>query len=305
MRFAYGRRQGEEVGNVTREYAEAYVRWADSDGFNLNFTSENSVIYGGFTVIFLFAAVAARRFVFASMLFVLFLGHCILFMVLKRKMQTLTYVQKFLNIGLSGVFTRFMFLLMSLTILEVTGGYGIWAYLRVVFVWLLINLLDFGFIWWRIQSRKYSVLQERMKERKKWKGKQGQKRRGGILLSAVICVVVCLVGTRRSPFLKRLLAGASQAFAVHFGVWLFVAIGILLGMGSNELWKAYYVKKYDIQGRSIPAYMPRPGEKQTGTRSILHTLEILGRTFGVIVAFCLAATLIMVFFMRWLPEWLG
>ena len=100
-------------------------------------------------------------------------------------------------------------------------------------------------------------------------------------------------------------AGVSQVFAVNFGVWILLVIGMGLGMGSNTLWKAHYVKKYDIQGRSIPAYMPRPGEKQTVLRSLLHTLGILGRTLGIIIAFCLAATFGMLFFMRWLPAWLG
>lgn len=285
---------------MKREYAEAYVKWADSDGVNLDFTSGNSAIYGGFAVIFLFAAMAAQRFVFASVLFGLFLGHCILLVVLKRKIRTLTYIQKFLNIGLSGLFTRFMFLLISLAILEVTGGYGIWSYLRVIGVWLLINLLDFGFVWWRIQSGTYYALQERVKERKKWKGKREERRRGGVLISAVICVVVCLVGTRKSPFLKLLLAGASQAFVVHFAVWLFIAIGILLGMGSNELWKAYYVKKYDIQGKSIPASFPAPEGEVPLFRRCWNMFKIVGKCVLSVFAFSMAMAGVMFFLLKWL-----
>ena len=177
---------------MKREYAEAYVKWADSDGFNLDFTSGDGVICGGFTAIFLIAAVSAQRFVFASILFVLLFGYCVLIAILKQKLQILTYFQKFLNIGASGLFTRVMFLLMSLTILEVTGMYGIWYYLLLIGAWLLINLSDFGFTWWRIRIGKFYALQEQVKERKKQKGKQGQKRRGGAL--ALACVVGGLGG---------------------------------------------------------------------------------------------------------------
>ena len=106
-------------------------------------------------------------------------------------------------------------------------------------------------------------------------------------------------------FAKVFFAGISQAFAVNFAVWLFLVLGLFLGMGSSELWKAYYVKKYDIQGKSIPAYRPRPGQKQTVLHSILRTLGILGRILLGIIAFSVLATVVMYFFMRWLPAWLG
>lgn len=288
---------------MKREYAEAYVKWADFDGFNLDFTSGDGVICGGFTAIFLIAAVSAQRFVFASILFVLLFGYCVLIAILKQKLQTLTYFQKFLNIGASGLFTRVMFLLMSLTILEVTGMYGIWYYLLLIGAWLLINLLDFGFTWWRIRIGKFYALQEQVKERKKQKGKQGQKRRGGAL--ALACVVGGLGGLLGRRFAKVFFAGISQAFAVNFAVWLFLVLGLFLGMGSSELWKAYYVKKYDIQGKSIPAYRPRPGQKQTVLHSILRTLGTLGRILLIMIAFCVVVTVVMLFFMRWLPAWLG
>ena len=104
---------------------------------------------------------------------------------------------------------------------------------------------------------------------------------------------------------KVLFANVGQTIAVNFAVWLFLAIGLMLGMGCSELWKAYYVKKYDIQGKSIPAYTPKPGQKQTVLHSILRTLGILGRILLGIIAFSVLATVVMYFFMRWLPAWLG
>ena len=287
---------------MKREYAEAYVKWADSDGFNLDFLSADIVICGGFSFPILGLAAMAHRFVFPSILFALFVCRCVLAMILKRKLCQLTYFQKFLNLGASGLFTRLMFLLMSLSILEVTGVYGTWYYLLLVGVWLLFNVLDFGFTWWRIQTGKFFEAQERVKEREAEGKTGGNGAQWGVVSACIIGGLAGLLGRR---FAKVFFAGVSQVFAVNFGVWILLVIGMGLGMGSNTLWKAHYVKKYDIQGRSIPAYMPRPGEKQTVLRSLLHTLGILGRTLGIIIAFCLAATFGMLFFMRWLPAWLG
>ena len=54
---------------MKKEYAEAYVKWADSDGFNLDFLSADIVIYGGFSFPILGLAAMAHRFVFPSILF--------------------------------------------------------------------------------------------------------------------------------------------------------------------------------------------------------------------------------------------
>lgn len=286
---------------MKREYAEAYVRWADSDGFNLDFTSLDGIICGGFTAIFFIAAVSSHRFVCSTLLVVLLLGYCVLIAILKQKLQTLTYFQKFLNIGVSGLFTRVMFLLMALTILEVTGMYGIWYYLLLVGVWLLINILDFGITWWRVQSGRFYRAQERAKKRNR---RVGKKTVLGGSLAGLACIGA-LSGRMGQRLGKVLFANVGQTIAVNFAVWLFLAIGLMLGMGCSELWKAYYVKKYDIQGKSIPAYMPRPGQKQTALHSILRTLGTLGRILLIIIAFSVGITLVMCFFMRWLPAWLG
>ena len=236
---------------MKKEYAEAYVKWGDIGGGNLDFLSADSVIYGGFSFPILGLAAMAQRFVFPSILFALFLGHCVLVLILKQKLCELTYFQKFLSIGGSGLFTRLVFLLVSLSILEISDKYGGWYYLLLVGVWLLVNILDFGVTWWRIQTGEFFVAQERAKEREKRKGKPRKKVRGGALVLA--CIIGGLAGLLGRRFAKVFFAGVSQVFAVNFAVWLFLALGIGLGMGSNTLWKAYYVKKYDILGKNIPA----------------------------------------------------
>lgn len=286
---------------MKREYAEAYVRWRDTEVFNLDYLSLDAMILGVLSFLTLGLAVMSRRFVFPSILFFLFLTHCILTAALKQRYRELTYFQKFLNIGGSGLFTRFMFLLMSLSILEFSGMYGAWYYLLLVGVWLLVNILDFGITWWRIRNGKFYLAQERAKEKEKQRGKK--KVLGGSV--AAVASIGGLAGILGQRFAKVFFANVSQVFAVNFAVWLFMAIGLVLGIGSSNLWKAYYVKKYDIQGRSILAYMPRPGQKQTVLHSILRTLGTLGRIVLIIIAFSVGLTLIMWFFLRWLPEWLG
>lgn len=285
---------------MKREYAEAYVRWGDTEVFNLDYLSVDAMIFGVLSFFALGLAVMSRRFVFPAILFALFLTHCILTAALKQRYRELTYFQKFLNIGGSGLFTRFMFLLMSLSILEVSGMYGAWYYLLLVGVWLLVNILDFGITWWCIRNGKFYLAQERLKEREKQRGK---KVLGGSL--AAVASIGGLAGILGQRFAKVFFADVSQAFAANFVVWLCLVLGLILGLGSSNLWKAYYVKKYDIQGKNILAYIPRPGQKQTVLHSILRTFRILGLALVIIIACSIGLTLIMFFVLKWLPAWLG
>ena len=288
---------------MTREYAEAYVRWSDTNAIDLDLLSILSGLYGIFSCIILGLAAMAHRFVLPSILFALFLAHCILTAALKQKYREFTYYQKFLNIGGSGLFTRLMFLLMSLSFLEISQMYGDWYYLLVIGVWLLVNILDFGTVWWRIQSGRFYAAQERKKEQEKQKKTQRKDVRRGP--ATAIFGIGGLAGILGMSFAKTFFSHVSQVFVVNFLVWCSLLIGMVLGLAGSNLWKAYYVKKYDIQGKSIPAYTPRSGQKQTVLHSILRTLGILGRILLGIIAFSVLATVVMYFFMRWLPAWLG
>ena len=100
---------------------------------------------------------------------------------------------------------------------------------------------------------------------------------------------------------KMFFSNASQEVIVSSAVCIFIFLGMLLGIAGSNLWKAYYVKKYDIQGKSIPAYTPRSGQKQTVLHSIVRTLGILGRVLLGIIAFSVLATVVVYLFMKWLP----
>lgn len=288
---------------MNREYAEAYVKWGDTEVINLDYLSVDAIIFGGLSFLSLGLSAMTHRFVFSSVLFMLFLTHCILTAALKQRCRELTYFQKFLNIGGSGLFTRLMFLLMSLSILEVTGMYGAWYYLLLSGVWLFLNILDFWFTWWNIQRGRFYAIQERVKEREKQRERQEKKSHVGALVT--MCSIGGVAGILGQRFAKVFFADVSQSFAVNFAVWIFLALGIGLGMGSNNLWKAYYVKKYDIQGQKILAYIPRSGRKQTVIHSVLRTFRTLGLALVILISFSIGLTLIMFFFLKWLPAWLG
>lgn len=288
---------------MKKEYAEAYVRWADTNVIDLDMLTGMGVFYAVFAFPLLVAALVVRQVVFPYIYIVLFLGHCILTAALKQKYCEFTYFQKFLNIGASGSFARLMFLLISLSLIEVTGIYGLSAIFSVFVVWLLLNVLDFGVVWWRIRSGRFYAAQERKKEQEKQKKSQRKAMHRGP--ATAIFGIGGLAGILGMGFAKTFFSHAGQAVVVKFGVFLFIFIGMLLGIAGSNLWKAYYVKKYDIQGKSIPAYTPRPGQKQTVLHSILRTLGILGRILLGIIAFSVLATVVMYFFMRWLPAWLG
>ena len=288
---------------MTREYAEAYVRWSDTNAIDLDMLSLLSVIYGILSCIIIGSGAMVHRLVLPSIIFALFLAHCILTAALKQRYCELTYYQKFLNIGGSSLFIRVMFLLMSLSYLEISQMYGAWYYLLVIGVWLLVNLLDFGAVWWRIQSGRFYAAQERKKEQERQKKTQRKGMSRGP--ATAIFGIGGLAGILGMGFAKRFFSHVSQVFVVNFLVWSLLLVGLVLGIAASNLWKAYYVKKYDIQGKSIPAYTPRPGQKQTVLHSVLRTLGILGRILLGIIAFSVLATVVMYFFMRWLPAWLS
>ena len=288
---------------MKKEYAEAYVRWSDTNAIDLDMLSLLSVIYGIFSCVILGLGAMAHRLVLPSIIFALFLAHCILTAALKQRYCELTYYQKFLNIGGSSLFIRVVFLLISLSPLELSQMYGDWYYLLVIGVWLLVNILDFGAVWWRIQSGRFYAAQERKKEQERQKKTQRKGMSRGP--ATAIFGIGGLAGILGMGFAKRFFSHVSQVFVVNFLVWSLLLVGLVLGIAASNLWKAYYVKKYDIQGKSIPAYTPRPGQKQTVLHSILRTLGILGRILLGIIAFSVLATVVMYFFMRWLPAWLG
>lgn len=288
---------------MTREYAEAYVRWSDTNVIDLDMLTGMGVVYAVFAFPLLVAALVVRQVVFPYIYIVLFLGHCILTAALKQKYCEFTYFQKFLNIGASGSFARLMFLLISLSLIEVTGIYGPSAIFSVFGVWLFLNVLDFAVVWWRIRSGRFYVAQERRKEQEKQKKTQRKGMRRGPAMA--IYGIGGLAGILGMGFAKKFFSHVSQVFVVNFLVWSSLLVGLVLGIAASNLWKAYYVKKYDIQGKSIPAYTPRPGQKQTVLHSILRTLGILGRVLLGIIAFSVLATVVMYLFMKWLPAWLG
>ena len=181
--------------------------------------------------------------------------------------------------------------------------YGDWYYLLVIGVWLLVNILDFGAVWWCIQSGRFYAAQERKKEQERQKKTQRKGMSRGP--ATAIFGIGGLAGILGMVFAKKFFSHVSQVFVVNFLVWCSLLIGMVLGLAGSNLWKAYYVKKYDIQGKSIPAYTPKTGQKQTVLHSILRTLGILGRILLGIIAFSVLATVVMYFFMRWLPAWLG
>lgn len=232
---------------MKREYAEAYVRWSDTNAIDLDMLSLLSVIYGIFSCVILGLGAMAHRLVLPSIIFALFLAHCILTAALKQRYCELTYYQKFLNIGGSSLFIRVVFLLISLSPLELSQMYGDWYYLLVIGVWLLVNILDFGAVWWCIQSGRFYAAQERKKEQEKQKKTQRKGMSRGP--ATAIFGIGGLAGILGMVFAKKFFSHVSQVFVVNFLVWSSLLVGLVLGIAASNLWKAYYVKKYDTRGR--------------------------------------------------------
>ena len=96
----------------------------------------------------------SKKFVSAVLLVAVILFQSIVAIILKRKFSRLTYYQQFLLTGLATLYTSFVFLLLSISYVEVSE---FWPGYYVIFpaAWLLIVGVNLGWTWWRVKSGYY------------------------------------------------------------------------------------------------------------------------------------------------------
>lgn len=151
---------------MKREYAEAYVRWYHEKTVNINFLFTMVELYLPFAVPSVAFAHVSKKFVSAVLLVAVILVQSIVAMILKRKFSRLTYYQQFLLTGLATLYASFVFLLLSISYVEVSE---FWPGYYVIFpaVWLLIVGASIGWTWWCVKMG-YYVGREEGKNPKSW-----------------------------------------------------------------------------------------------------------------------------------------
>lgn len=283
---------------MKREYAEAYVKWRKGNQISLNTLGMMTWIYAGLTALGLYYAFSTKRFFFAVCMVIVVAAHGIITEICKQRVQQWTYFQYFLLQGGSSLSASIVFLLLSLVLVETATGYGVWYYFLVIGLWLAIIALYIYLPWKNAGDGAFYTVQQHKKSQSWYNERIGRQRMSVLGIGA-------LAGIMGQSFARSTLSHASGEIVANVAIWAFLIVSMIMGMGSSNLLKAYYVKKYDIKGKSIPVWWMGDGAGKTLSWRVLDALKKVGKAMAIMVGFCVILTLVLVFFMRWLPEWQG
>lgn len=283
---------------MEKMYAEAYVKWRSGNRMSLNSLSMMTWVYVLLTALGLYYAFNTQRFFFAICMIIVVVAHGTIIEICKQRVQQWTYFQHFLIQGGSSLTASIVFLLLALVLVETATKYGIWYYFLVVGAWLAIILLYSYIPWKKVQDGTFYRAQQWNKSQKWYNERIGGR---GI----PVIGIGAFAGIIGQSFARSTLSRASGGVVANVAIWAFLIVAMIMGMGSSDLLKAYYVKKYDIKGKSVPVWWMGDGVGKPLSWRILDVLRKVGKAMAIIFGFCVILTLVLFFFMRWLPEWQG
>lgn len=283
---------------MKREYAEAYVKWGSRSRISLNTLGMMTWVYTLLTALGLYYAFSTKRFVFATCMVVVVVAYGIMTEIFKHRVRQWTYAQSFLLQGGSALIASVVFLLFSLVLVETATEYGIWYYIWVVGVWLAIMFLYIYIPWKEVEDGTFYRAQMQNKSQKCYNERMGRRRASVLGIGAV-------AGIMGQSFARSTLAHVNGDVVAHVAIWAFLIVAVLMGMGSSALLKAYYIRKYDIKGKSVPVWWMGDGAGKSFGWRALDALRKVGKAMAIIVGFCVILTLVLTFFLRWLPQWQG
>lgn len=281
---------------MERKYAEAYVKWREGNKISLNTLSMMTWVYSFLAGLALYYAFTTKRFFFASCMVVVVVAHGIITEICKQRVRQWTYVQTFLLPGISSLSASVVFLLLALVLVETATVYGVWYYSLIIGLWLVTIALYIYIPWKNVRNGTFYVAQQRHNSHK-WSNERID-RRGASVLG-----IGALAGIMGQSFARSTLSQASSGVVANVAIWAFQIVAMIMGMGSSNLLKAYYVKKYDIKGKSVPVWWMGDGAGKPVSWRVLDALKKMGKAMAIIVVLCVILTLVLAFFIRWLPEW--
>lgn len=283
---------------MKREYAEAYVKCGSKRAPSLDSLSVGVWVCAIFVVPCVAAGIGNGRPFFAILSLIALVSCGVAIEIFKQKVKQWTYFQRFLLQGGYPLAMSVVLLLMGLSVWESQMENALWCELLTLGVWLLGMGLYF-YIPWRKASKGvyYQIL--KVHRTNKWRMEHmGRK-------SVIAGCSGAAAGYMGQSIARVTLPHVSRGVAIAVGVAAILFLSLILGVGSSDLMRAYYVKKYDLQGKSTPAWWDGDGAgKPLGWR-ILDATKKVGKVLAIMIAFSVGITLVMCFFMRWLPEWLG
>ena len=250
-----------------RAYAENFVRYywrgAVVDGEFLR--GVNLYVLGIFTYLVLYWAQMGRHYVTVCFLIALVVFNEIMVARWKRRGGELDFFQRHLLQGYLAAVGSLSFMLYPVVLVEQSGNVTLTLLFLAIMVaiWLILLLPQLLIPWSNIRREKtyihrnldqYGVPIATEKE------KQAARRR---LLVAVVLLAVCII-----VYVALIFPHLGKVGVALNVLMLDVFLGFIFSVGVCGLLKAYYIKKYNIQGESIPAYSSCPEEKPT----LLHRI---------------------------------
>lgn len=244
---------------MNRSHVLNYINRGNAPLMTISHISGMNVLYCFFTYGFLIYAIVSRNFITTSILTAATAFHLVLVAVLKRRVQELSFYQRFLLSGFSTVFASVYFLLCSLIITETVTSYGLGFQALLVLLWLGFIALRLLIPWLRVRRDGYN------KPRKAPSKK----------VVPLSIGVFALAGLAGRGVARIIFPRLEQSMAVLVGIWLFFFMSVMFALGASHLLKAYYIKRYEIEGESIPALMPGSIKRRSRLGQFLHGLLIL------------------------------
>lgn len=242
-----------------RSHVVDYINRGNAPLMTVSHISGMNFLYCFFTYGFLVYAIVSRHVITTSILFAATVFHVILVAVLKRRVQELNFHQRFLISGFSTLFASVFFLLCSLIIAETVTSYGLGFRALLVLLWLVCVGLRLLIPWLRVRKGSYHNPPKKAAKQ-------------AVPLSIGLFMVAGLAGRLVA---RMIFPHLEQSVSVLVGIWLFFLMSVFCALGTSHLLKAYYIKRYDIEGESIPALIPGSVKHRSWPGKIFHTLLVL------------------------------
>lgn len=241
-----------------KAYAENFVRyyWMNT-AMGGNSLEGDLYCLGGFAYLMLCWAQMGRHYATASFLIALVVSNGIIVARLKQRGGELDYFQWHLLQGYEAVVRSLSILLYPVVYVEQSGNTRVTLLFFGVMmtIWVLILLLHLLIPWWNIHREKTYIPRE-LDEDGLPVATEEQKQRWMRSFKIAVGLVVVCAGVYLAFLFPRL---GKAGIAINI-LLLDIFVGAIFSVGISALLKAYYIKKYSIQGRSFPAYieMSRP-----------------------------------------------
>lgn len=283
---------------MKREYAEAYVKWVSAWTPDLSSLSTSVWVCGIFVVPCAIIGIGNGRPFFAVLDLIVLISCGVAVELFKQKVKQWTYLQSFLIRGGHSLAVSVILLLMALSVWESQMEGAWWCQLLTLGIWLLGQGVYFYIPWRKASQGVYYQMRKMHKSNKWWMEHTGHK-------SWVAGCSGVLAGSMGQSIARATIPHMSHGAAISVGVAAILFLSLILGAGSNELLRAYYVKKYDLQGKTTPVWWCGDGAGKSLGWRILDAAKKVGEVLLGIIAFSVLATVAVYLFMKWLPVELG